>query len=92
MLRILVTPSCEIVGLDKVPVTEVTLSSSVAVPTLTVTPDLMFSAVRLAQTTASIVCAPERYCPDAMLWDEPDGVIVSADLLLILPVTLLPAT
>ena len=43
-----------------VPVTEVTQSSSVESPIFTITPDLIFSAVRFVVVTPLIVCAPVK--------------------------------
>ena len=57
-----------------VPRTLVTESSSDAVPTLTVTPALMFEAARLLQTIPSMVCVPIRYCWSAIVWSEEVGV------------------
>ena len=92
MLKTFVVPSCEITAAERLPVTLATLSSSVAVPILTVTPLAMFAAVRFAHTTASIVCAPDRYCPPATVWALELGVIVAAALLLMLPVISVPFT
>ena len=61
MLRTFVVPSCEITAAESDPVTLATLSSSVAVPILTVTPLAIFAAVRFVQITASMVWAPLRY-------------------------------
>ncbi len=70
----------------KLPVTLATESSSLAVPTLTVTLFAMFAAGRFDVVTASIVWVPVRYVPLAIVCDVFFDVIVAAPLVVTLAV------
>ena len=70
----------------KLPVTLATESSSLVVPTLTVTPFAMFASVRFDIVTASIVWIPIRYVPLAIVFDIFFGVFVAAPLVVTLAV------